>query len=947
MGYRFSEIVDGKKLQDLMDGLYDAAGLPVGILETDGTIVVATGWQDICTKFHRANPESCGDCVESDTHLNASLHDGEYAQYKCKNGMWDIAFPIYVAGGHAATLYFGQFFYSDETPDEDSFRKQARRYSYDEEAYLEALRKVPRFTHEQVANIVSYYKTFTSYIVEMGEATLRSKAAEERLADLNAELERRVVERTTELERSERRFRELVASLNDGVFETDGLGTITFANKALAKIHGYEKAEEIAGLSIMDFVAPEDRSAILPIFIKMAETGEVPDSIEITVLKKDGSTAVIQNRPVPIFNDGHVTGSRGVIRDITKLKEYEKSLRQSEEKYRSIIENSFDIIFSMNTAGEFIKANDAFLKEGGYRREEVIGKSFQMLLHPDDTPIAVEAFAGNISGNQSSFEMRSRRKDGSYGWYNFNTNPVVTETGEIKEILGIAQNISERKAFESALAESEETFRNYFDMSNIGMAITSPEKGWVRVNDRLCAMLGFSREELNKITWEQLTHPDDLEKDVNQFNKVLRDEQDTYRIEKRFITKAGEVVFTILSVGCVRNADRTVKMVLAQLQNITEQKIAAEKLEKSETMLKTILELLPVGVWVADRAGTLTLVNREGQEIWAGVKYVGIDGYGEYKGWRCETGELIPPEEWALARAVRNGETTNGEEILIQCFDGSYKTIHTSSVPILNQEGGIEGAIAVVQDITDRKKDEEKLKSYAGELERSNAELQQFAYVASHDLQEPLRMVSSYTQLLAEKYGEMLDDKAKKYINYAVDGAVRMQRLINDLLAYSRITTRGSLPSAIDAHAALGEAIMNLSASIRERNAIVTSGELPEIHADRSQMVMLFQNLIGNAVKYNDSDVPAVHVGCINKGDVWQFSVMDNGIGIDEQYRERIFVIFQRLHTREEYPGTGIGLAICKRIVDRHGGRIWMESRGDRGTVFSFTLPKTKQEVRI
>ncbi len=947
MGHRFSDIVDGKKLQELMDGLYAAAGLPVGILETDGTIVVATGWQDICTKFHRANPESCSYCVESDTHLNESLHGGEYAEYKCKNGMWDIAFPIYVAGKHAATLFFGQFFYDDETPDENSFREQAHRYSYNEEAYLESLRKVPRFTHEQVSNIVNYYKNFTAYIVEMGEATLRSKAAEERLADLNAELERRVAERTKDLNISETRFRDLVESLNDGVFETDGMGTMTFANRALAKIHGYEKAEEIVGLSIIDLVAPEDRGAILPIFIKMAETGETPDSIEITVLKKDGSTAVIQNRPVPVFSDGRVAGSRGVIRDITDLKAYEQSLRQSEEKYRSIIENSFDIIFSMNTAGEFIKANDAFLKEGGYRREEIVGKSFQMLLHPDDTAVAAGAFAGNISGKQSSFEMRSRRKDGTYGWYNFNTNPVVTETGEIREIIGIAQNISERKAFESALAESEETFRNYFDMSNIGMAITSPEKGWVRVNERICAMLGYSGAELAEMTWEQLTHPDDLAKDIHEFNKVLNDRQDSYRIEKRFITKEGSPLFTILSVGCVRHADRTVKMVLAQLQDITEQKTAVEKLEKSETLLKTILELLPVGVWVADKTGTLILGNRAGQEIWAGAKYVDIDGYGEYRGWWADTGELIKPEEWSMARAVQKGEESSDEEILIQCFDGSFKTILSSSLPIRTGSGEINGGIVVIQDITGRKKDEVRLKSYAGELERSNAELQQFAYVASHDLQEPLRMVSSYTQLLAEKYGEMLDDRAKKYINYAVDGAVRMQRLINDLLTYSRITTRGGEPSAMDAHAALGEAIMNLSASIRERNAIVTSGELPEIHADSSQIIMLLQNLIGNAIKYNDSDIPAAHVSCVDKGDAWQFSVLDNGIGIDEQFREKIFIIFQRLHTREEYPGTGIGLAICKRIVERHGGRIWIESGKDRGTLFYFTLPKKNQEVRI
>ena len=249
------------------------------------------------------------------------------------------------------------------------------------------------------------------------------------------------------------------------------------------------------------------------------------------------------------------------------------------------------------------------------------------------------------------------------------------------------------------------------------------------------------------------------------------------------------------------------------------------------------------------------------------------------------------------------------------------------------------GKRGVMMDVSERQRLMNAQARYTTMLRRSNEELQRFAYVASHDLQEPLRMIVSYLQIIENRYTDKLDSDAREFIGFAVDGARRMKALITALLEYSRVDGGEKDFEEFDAQLALDKALANLIFQIEDSGAIITSDAMPRIKADMTQITQLFQNLIGNAIKFQSGRVPQIHIGVERKKDEWQFMVRDNGIGVAPEYLERIFIIFQRLHRKAEYPGTGIGLAICKKVVERHGGRIWVESVVDKGTAFYFTLP--------
>jgi PAS domain S-box-containing protein len=377
-------------------------------------------------------------------------------------------------------------------------------------------------------------------------------------------------------------------------------------------------------------------------------------------------------------------------------------------------------------------------------------------------------------------------------------------------------------------------------------------------------------------------------------------------------------------------------LVTAAIRDISVRKAAEEHLAH----LAALVESSDDAILSKSLDGTILSWNRGAEKLY---------GYTAQEVVGRPISLLLPtdrPREVAdMLEHLRRGEEIDSFETARVTKDGSVIQVSLRMSPIRGTSGEITGASTIARDITARKDAEATLLLKVQELARSNEELGQFAYIASHDLQEPLRMVASYTELLARRYKGRLDSDADEFIAFAVDGANRMQRLIEDLLMFSRVGTRGTDLLGISSEEALQQALINLRGSIEESGAVVTHDLLPEVLADETQLIQLFQNLVGNAVKYRSSAVPRVNISAAIDGQGrWSFAVADNGLGIEPQYFEKIFGMFQRLHKREEYAGTGIGLAVCKKIVERHGGGINVESQPGQGSTFTFTLARSGVE---
>ncbi len=537
-----------------------------------------------------------------------------------------------------------------------------------------------------------------------------------------------------------------------------------------------------------------------------------------------------------------------------------------------------------------------------------------------------------------------------------------------QQILEVGLDITERVRAESALKEANESLERrvaertaeLHQLATLsertleslpGIFYLYNEQGrFIRWNRNWERVTGYTSEEVVRRSPLDYFEGEDRRLLEERIRQVFS--QGEARIEAEIITKDGRKIpydFSGLRIE-IDGAPYLIGMGI----DITERRHAEEALRRANDELdervrertaelraassyaRSLLEASPDPLVAISPAGVITDVNRATEDA-TGLPREQLIG--------SDFGASFTEPERAregYRRVLSEGEVRDYPLTIRHTSGRTIDVLYNASV-YRNEAGELQGVFAAARDITARKRAEEALQRQAAELERSNADLQQFAYVASHDLQEPLRMVASFTQLLQQRYADQLDEAANEFIGFAVDGANRMQHMINDLLVYSRVNTRGADFEPVDMNRILAQVLANLQLAIHEHDAIVTHRPLPAISADATQMEQLLQNLVSNAIKFRGDAPPRVAISAQRKRGEWVFAVQDNGIGISPEYSDRIFLFFQRLHSRDRYAGSGIGLPVCKRIVERHGGRIWVESTPGSGSTFYFSIPERKR----
>ncbi|HXM82825.1 MAG TPA: PAS domain S-box protein [Burkholderiales bacterium] len=673
-------------------------------------------------------------------------------------------------------------------------------------------------------------------------------------------------------------------------------------------------------------------------------------SYEAAVTTRDGRVRdTIYYKATFTNGSGEVAGLLGAIVDITARKQAESALRESEWRYRRTFELAGSGVAHIGMDRRFLRVNRRLCEILGYPEDELLRLTGRQISHPDDLDVInaqrPRLYAGEIDSVR--VEKRYLRRDRSVVWVAFTMVVERDAAGKPQYEIAFFDEITQRKQAEAALRESEERFRAVVDSANEGILAYDRHLNVVAGNLAAERIIGLPLADIigaaGFTSLLPCVHADG--------SPVLPDERPTRLTVKSGKPLTGQIVgiyrpdgsmtWVSVNTGFLRRPGETDWYgVVSTIGDITKQRNAELALRDSEARYRQTFELAATGIAHVDLTGRFMKVNRS---------LCDILGYSEKELIGRSVKEVSHPEDRDLTDAqrvrVHDGEldSVRFEKRYIK-NGGSIVWVDLAVAVARDAHGHPQYEVALFDDITARKHAEAALREAHEELKRSNAELEQFAYVASHDLQEPLRMVSSYTQLLMRRYGDKLDGDAKEFTAFIIDGATRMKQLIEDLLAYSRVGTRDKNFKPVDAESPLKRALTNLRAAIQDSGAAVTQDKLPTIHCDEVQLAQLFQNLIGNALKFRAPDkAPAVHVGAAEREQEWEFTVRDNGIGIEPQYFERIFMVFQRLHNKGEYPGTGIGLAIVKKVVERHGGRIWVQSQPGAGTTFHFTMPKERE----
>ena len=611
----------------------------------------------------------------------------------------------------------------------------------------------------------------------------------------------------------------------------------------------------------------------------------------------------------------------------------------SEARFRALSASSPLGVFATDATGGCTYTNAAWQSIYGMSGADSLGPGWCRTLHPLDRA-AVFAEWQRTAELRRDFdqEFRVRHDDGSVRDVRCVARPVLDAAGRYDGHVGSVEDVSERVRQQRAIETERQRLAWIIDGTGAGTWEWNVQTGETRFNERWAQIVGRTLQELQPLsieTWSLLAHPDDLARSSALLAQHFGGESEIYECESRMLHRDGSWVW-VLDRGrlLTRSPDGRPEWMYGTHLDITQRKRQEEALRKSQDLLDRTGRLAAVGGWELDVRSSELSWSEEMRRL-HGVAPEFVPRLSTAIGFFAP--EAQAPMQAAIEKAMAHGDPWDME---LQLARADGRQLWVRSVGAAECEGGRPvRLVGALQDISARHAMDEVLEHKTAELKRSNEELERFAYVASHDLQEPLRMVSSYGQLLMRRHQAALHPEAQEFMRYMVEGGQRAQALIRDLLSLARLDSQARPWQPVALEMALAEALKTLRLRVQELGAVVTHDPLPTVLADARQIGQLMTNLLGNALKFCGDRAPVVHVGAVRDVNAWRISVRDNGIGIEPRYFERVFQMFQRLHLRGDYEGTGIGLTICKKVVERHGGRIGVESTPGVGSTFFFTLP--------
>ena len=759
------------------------------------------------------------------------------------------------------------------------------------------------------------------------------------------------------IEDSQRKYFDLYNFAPLGYFTLDNDGLILEVNLAGAALLGIEKVN-LQKMAFIRYITPNCRNKFHQHLKEVLENG-FKQTFELKLLRKDNHSFYALLDLVTVSDDnGNVQKFRIAATDITKFKNTEKKLREYQENLEDEVKNrteelnksleelrnsetllssvtnlSSDVIYVKDRQSRLIYVNPALERITGKVADYLLGKTdLEFYSNPEIGKTILENDSRIMdSGKEESVEEVVETLEGMRSFISVKT-PRFNEIGQVIGLVGISHDITESKRAEKELKLSEKKYHSLYSTMSEGVAIheiiynqhkEASDYVITDINQAYEDITGFKKNDVIGRKASELYGigiPPYLE-----IYSVVAETGEPTEFETYF--EPMDKYFSIKVTSPEKGKFATF------FEDITAQEKFEEALHESEERFRDLADNIPNLAWMADADGWIFWYNKQWYE-YTGTTLEEMEGWGWQKVHHPDYVKSVT-QEWSTS--IKEGKPYDNI-FPLKGKDGNYRWFLTRITPIKDSKGKIQRWFGTNTDITERKNREEELEITMKKLEQSNKDLEQFAYITSHDLREPLRMITSFLQLLERRYKDKLDEDANEFIEFAVDGAKRLDAMTNDLLKYSKITSEQRKNTSVNFEHVLEHALTNLKVQIEENKAVITHDPLPTINGDEQLKVQLFQNLIGNAIKYRSQETPKIHISATKEKNKYLFSIKDNGIGMSHKHLEKIFTIFQRLHTKE-YEGTGIGLAIAQKIVHQQGGQIWVESELGKGSTFYFTIP--------